>query len=321
MAMDIFDSNTNYNTCIVAASGSGKSFLTNDIITSYISSGAKCWVIDIGRSYEKLTRAMNGDFVEFGEKSQICLNPFQIIKNYNEEADMLVGIMVSMADMEDKLTDLQLARLRSILKALWDEFEGEMTVDRVAGQLLKDEDRRVMDMGHQLFAFTSAGEYGRFFNGKNNVNFNNTLTCLELEELSGRGHLQQVVLLILIYQIQQAMYLGNRDQRKLLIIDEARDFLARGNIAKFIETGYRRFRKYNGAAITITQSLNDLYNSPSGVAIAENSANLYLLYQKPETIESIRRQNRLMIGEGGFEFLKTVHTVIARHAPDLPAAF
>ena len=309
MAMDIFDSNTNYNTCIVAASGSGKSFLTNDIITSYISSGAKCWVIDIGRSYEKLTRAMNGDFVEFGEKSQICLNPFQIIKNYNEEADMLVGIMVSMAAMEDKLTDLQLARLRSILKALWDEFEGEMTVDLVAEQLLKDEDRRVMDMGHQLFAFTSAGEYGRFFKGKNNVNFNNTLTCLELEELSGRGHLQQVVLLILIYQIQQAMYLGNRDQRKLLIIDEAWDLLARGNIAKFIETGYRRFRKYNGAAITITQSLNDLYNSPSGVAIAENSANLYLLYQKPETIESIRRQNRLMIGEGGFEFLKTVHTV------------
>ena len=314
MAMDIFDSNTNYNTCIVAASGSGKSFLTNDIITSYISSGAKCWVIDIGRSYEKLTNAIGGDFVEFGEKSQICLNPFQIIKNYNEEADMLVGIIVSMAAMEDKLTDLQLARLRSIMKDLWDEHEGGMTVDRVAEQLLKDDDRRVRDMGHQLFAFTSVGEYGRFFNGQNNVNFSNHLTCLELEELSGRGHLQQVVLLILIYQIQQAMYLGNRDQRKLLIIDEAWDLLARGNIAKFIETGYRRFRKYNGAAITITQSLNDLYNSPSGVAIAENSANLYLLYQKPETIESIKRQNRLMIGDGGYTFLKSVHTVTGQYS-------
>ena len=314
MAMDIFDSNTNYNTCIVAASGSGKSFLTNDIITSYMSSGAKCWVIDIGRSYEKLTRAMDGDFVEFGEKSKICLNPFQIIKNYNEEADMLVGIIVSMAAMEDKLTDLQLARLRSIMKDLWDQYEGEMTVDMVAEQLLKDEDRRVMDMGHQLFAFTTSGEYGRFFNGQNNVSFNNNLTCLELEELSGRSHLQQVVLLILIYQIQQAMYLGNRDQRKILIIDEAWDLLSKGNIAKFIETGYRRFRKYNGAAITITQSLNDLYNSPSGVAIAENSANLYLLYQKPETIESIKRQNRLMIGEGGYLFLKSVHTVVGQYS-------
>ncbi|MFA5923727.1 MAG: type IV secretion system protein TraC [Methylococcaceae bacterium] len=314
MNMDIFDSNTNYNTCIVAASGSGKSFLTNDIITSYISSGAKCWVIDIGRSYEKLTHAIGGDFVEFGEKSQICLNPFQIIKNYNEEADMLVGIVMSMAAMEDKLSDLQHARLRSILKELWDEHEAGMTVDWVAEKLLQDEDRRVVDMGHQLFAFTTAGEYGRFFNGENNVNFNNALTCLELEELKGRGHLQQVVLLILIYHIQQAMYLGNRDQRKILIIDEAWDLLAKGNIAKFIETGYRRFRKYNGAAITITQSLNDLYGSPSGVAIAENSANLYLLYQKPETIESIKRQNRLMIGDGGYTFLKSVHTVTGQYS-------
>ncbi|MDO8827862.1 type IV secretion system protein TraC [Methylophaga sp.] len=314
MNMDMFDSNTNYNTCIVAASGSGKSFLTNDIITSYISSGAKCWVIDIGRSYEKLAHAIGGDFVEFGEKSQICLNPFQIIKNYNEEADMLVGIVMSMAAMEDKLSDLQHARLRSILKELWDEHEAGMTVDRVAEKLLQDEDRRVVDMGHQLFAFTSTGEYGRFFNGENNVNFNNALTCLELEELKGRGHLQQVVLLILIYQIQQAMYLGNRDQRKILIIDEAWDLLAKGNIAKFIETGYRRFRKYNGAAITITQSLNDLYGSPSGVAIAENSANLYLLYQKPETIESIKRQNRLMIGDGGYTFLKSVHTVTGQYS-------
>ncbi|MCX7099422.1 MAG: type IV secretion system protein TraC [Methylococcales bacterium] len=314
MAMSLFDSNTNYNTCIVAASGSGKSFLTNDIITAYLSSGAKCWVIDIGRSYEKLTQAMEGDFIEFSEKSRICLNPFQIIRNYNEEADMLVGIIVSMAAMEDKLTDYQLARLRSIMKGLWDLHERKMTVDLVAEQLLKDDDRRIVDMGHQLFAFTTSGEYGRFFNGENNVNFNNNLTCLELEELNGRSHLQQVVLLILIYQIQQAMYLGNRDQQKLLFIDEAWDLLSKGNIAKFIETGYRRFRKYNGAAITITQSLNDLYASPSGVAIAENSANLFLLYQKPETIESIKRQNRLMIGDGGFTFLKSVHTVVGQYS-------
>lgn len=314
MNMDIFDSNTNYNTCIVAASGSGKSFLTNDIITSYVSSGAKCWVIDIGRSYEKLTYAIGGDFVEFGDKSQICLNPFPIVKNYNEEADMLVGIIASMASVEDKLSDLQNSKLRSILKELWDNHGRGLLIDTVANRFLEDEDRRVVDMGHQLFAFTTGGEYGRYFNGENNVNFGNTLTCLELEELKGRSHLQQVVLLILIYQIQQAMYLGNRDQRKILIIDEAWDLLAKGNIAKFIETGYRRFRKYHGAAITITQSLNDLYGSPSGVAIAENSANLYLLYQKPETIESIKRQNRLMIGDGGYTFLKSIHTITGQYS-------
>ncbi|WP_347990215.1 type IV secretion system protein TraC [Methylomonas sp. AM2-LC] len=314
MNMDMFDSNTNSNTCIVAASGSGKSFLTNDIITSYSSAGAKIWVIDIGRSYEKLVNTLDGDFVEFGESSGICLNPFPLVENYNEEADMLVGIIISMAAMEDKLSDLQQARLRSILKDIWDEHKQGMNVDMVAEKCLEDEDRRVIDMGHQLFVFTTKGEYGRFFNGPNNINFDNKLTCLELEELKGRSHLQQVVLLILIYQIQQKMYLGDRSQRKILIIDEAWDLLAKGNVAKFIETGYRRFRKYNGAAITITQSLNDLYGSPSGEAIAENSANLYMLYQKAETIERIKKENRLMIGEAGFTYLKSVHTVKGQYS-------
>lgn len=309
MSFCLFDSNSNYNACIVAASGSGKSFLTNDIIISYLSSGAQCWVIDIGRSYQKLCTSIDGDFVEFSENSSICLNPFQMISHYSEESDMLLGIIVAMASMDDRLSDLQQARLRAVLKELWDEYGSSLTIDDVAECMKHDADNRVADMGDQLYAFTSKGEYGRFFNGTHSINFTNALTCLELEELKGRGHLQQVVLLILIYQIQQAMYLGSRDQRKLLIIDEAWDLLAKGNVAKFIETGYRRFRKYNGSAITITQSLNDLYSSPAGVAIAENSANQLLLHQKPETIEAIKREHRMTISEAGFEYLKSVHTI------------
>ncbi|ORP14430.1 hypothetical protein B7943_12470, partial [Vibrio cholerae] len=76
----------------------------------------------------------------------------------------------------------------------------------------------------------------------------------ELEELKGRKHLQQVVLLQLIYQIQQEMYLGERDRRKIVFIDEAWDLLTQGDVGKFIETGYRRFRKYGGSAVTVTQS-------------------------------------------------------------------
>ena len=309
MGVDLFNSNTNYNACIVAESGSGKSFLTNDIITSYISSGAKCWVIDVGRSYEKLCTTISGDFVEFSENSDICLNPFQLINNWDDEADMMIGIIISMSAVNDRLSDVQQAKLRATLKSLWDQHGKSLNIDLVADSLKADGDERMQDVGDQLFAFTSKGEYGKFFNGENNVTFKNRLTCLELEELNGRAQLQQVVLLILIYQIQQMMYLGERTQKKILVIDEAWDLLAKANIAKFIETGYRRFRKYRGAAIVVTQSLNDLYSSPSGVAIAENSANMFLLGQKAETVERIKNDGRLMMSDGAFAFLKSVKTI------------
>nr|MBF4286521.1 type IV secretion system protein TraC [Vibrio anguillarum] len=43
--------------------------------------------------------------------------------------------------------------------------------------------------------------------------------------------------------------------------------------------------------------------------IAENSANMYLLGQKAETINALKKEGRLPLGEGGYEYLKTVHTV------------
>ncbi|NMY91896.1 MULTISPECIES: type IV secretion system protein TraC [Pseudomonas] len=314
MSYCLFDSDTNYNATIAAQSGSGKSFLTNYLITSYRSIGAQVWVIDVGRSYLKLAKAFDGDFVEFTQESQICLNPFELVQDYSEEEDVLIGLLSAMAAPTAPLLDLQIAGLRKHTHDVFEKLGGEMVVDDVEKSLLSDEDPRVQDIGKQLYPFTRAGMYGKFFNGKNNVDFKNPFTVLELEELKGRKHLQQVVLLQLIYQIQQAMYLGSRDQKKIVIIDEAWSLLTEGDVAKFIEHGYRRFRKYNGSAITITQSVNDLYANSTGRAIVENSAHQFLLGQKASAIDLIQKEKRLSLTEGGFKLLKSVHTVRGQYS-------
>lgn len=311
MNVSLFDSGSNYNACIAAQSGSGKSFLTNEIISSYLSVGGKCWVIDVGYSYKKLSETFEGDFIQFHTESTICLNPFQLVKNYDEEADTLISLIGAMAAPTEKLTDLQVAEMRRILNELWEQHEKKLTVDHVAEACIQSDDSRIVDLGKQLYPFTKKGEYGKYFNGDNNVTFQNRFSVLELEELKSRKHLQQVVLLQLIYQIQQDMYLGERDRPKIVIIDEAWDMLANGGdaVRSFIEHGYRRFRKYGGCAITITQSVNDLYGSPTGRAIAENSANMYLLGQKAEAINQLKGEGRLPLSDGAYELLKSVHTV------------
>lgn len=309
MAVSLFDTTGNYNLCIAAESGKGKSFLTNEIIVSYLTEGAQIWTIDVGRSYENLCEVLEGDFVKFTHGSGICMNPFEIVQNFEEEADMLAGLVSQMAAPTEKLSDFQTAGLKRVLKNLWTEKAQAMSVDDIAAILCREDDQRLRDVGEQLFPFTSRGEYGRYFNGRNNARFSNDFTVLELEELKGRKHLQQVVLLQLIYQIQQEMYLGERNRPKIVIIDEAWDLLTEGDVAKFMEHGYRRFRKYGGAAVTITQSVNDLYRNAAGRAIVENSANMYLLGQKAEVIEGMKQDRRLPLSESGYELLKTVHTL------------
>lgn len=101
--------------------------------------------------------------------------------------------------------------------------------------------------------------------------------------------------------------MGDRSQMKLVIIDEARALLS-GNIGAFIEKGYRRFRKYNGAAITITQSINDIYKDSIGKSIADNSAFMLLLGQSESAVNEAEANKRLALDEAGYRFLKTVRS-------------
>jgi conjugal transfer ATP-binding protein TraC len=197
---------------LTAQSGAGKSFLTNELLATNLSVGGRCWVIDVGRSYENLCASLRGQFVAFTREATLCLNPFELVRNWEEEADVITALVTAMAAPTEPLGDYRTAGLKRALKALWDSKATAMTVDDVAAALMADKDQRIRDVGQQLYPFTRAGKYGRFFNGANTVTFAADFVVLELEELKGRKYLQQVVLLQLIYQIQQVMYLGDRAQ-------------------------------------------------------------------------------------------------------------
>lgn len=309
MSLSLHDSDTNKNAVIAAESGSGKSFLLNEIIVSYLSEGAQVWVIDAGKSYKKLNEQLDGDFLQFDEASKICLNPFELLDDWKEDEDTISALIAAMASEKEKLSDFQMAGLKQILKRLWETKGQAMTVDDIAAECLGHTEQRMHDIGQQLFSFTTKGGYGQYFHGHNSMRFENPFTVLELDELQGRTHLRQVVLMQLIFQIQREMYLGERNRKKIMIIDEAWDLIKSGPVSVFIEHGFRKFRKYGGSAIIATQSLNDLYENPVGRAIAENANMMLLLGQKPETIASIRDSGRLVLSEAGFNLLSTVASV------------
>lgn len=311
MSMSKYDSLDNYNSLTCAASGSGKSFLTNNEIDSYMSEGARVWVIDVGRSYEKLAATLDGDFIEFSDESNVCINPFPLVKDYKEEEDALVSIIRLMISWEHGIDGVQVAELKRELQDAYHEHGPALTIDVLADRLLANKDSRVKDMGTQLFPFTTKGSYGRFFNGENSVSFDKQFTVLELEELKGRPHLQQVVLAQMLYQIQQAIYLDveGRDTKKLLFIDEAWSMLTNEGIAEAIETAYRRFRKYGGSISLITQSLLDFEGTSLGETIIANANSVQLLGQKVENLTRSIEKGYLQVPDGYERMLSTVKTL------------
>lgn len=309
MHVDPFDNKKgNFNVAVAAASGAGKSFFTQEMVTSLLGTGGRVWVIDSGRSYERLCRLVGGSYLEFSEGARINLNPFTGIRDIVEEIPMLKSVLAQMAAPKDGLNSLQTAYLEEAIKATWDAHGNQATISQVADWLLAHEEDSARRVGRMLYPYTRNGSYGRYFEGAANIDLDNAFVVLELGELDARPDLQTVVLLLLMMRITEAMYLGDRNQRKLCIIDEAWRLMGQGNAGQFIEQGYRTARKFGGAFMTITQGIDDYFKSGTSKAALDNADWVFLLRQKPESIKAAENSDRIVMDESLRKLLTSVDT-------------
>ena len=318
MNLSMFESNSNYNAIIAATSGAGKTVLVNEIISNVLIRGGQCWTLDIGEGYKKLCQHFDGLFLDFDQGSTIGMNPFALVHDYEEEGDILLALIIAMVSPREPLTPYQEASLREQIRELWEQETTGSTIDGLQERLRQHPDERITDLAVQLSAFTSKGEYGRFFCGDNTLDINQSFTVLELRHLDSRKHLQRVVILELIYLIQQIMYFGDVNRRKLVVIDEAWNLMRdTQGAALFIEHGFRRFRRFNGSNLMAAQRIEDFYETPAGKAALDNSATQFLLKQEVATINELEKQQRLPLSPEGYKLLRSVHTVEGKYSEAL----
>lgn len=339
MGVDLFGNVAgNFNAAIAGTSGSGKSVLLNSIALSYLGIGGRVWIIDIGRSFEKLCQTVGGQYIEFTPEADIRLNPFSMVQAIDEDLELLIPLFEQMLSPSEPLDDYRRRQLGLHLLSVWYDKGADATVDDLAYSLINNcekggpnphaadaewvskiramshEERqnycdpRIRDLGVQLFPYTSDGPYGKYFQGETNVNFESDLIVLELEELASKKDLQSVIMFLLMYRITQDMYL-TRNRPKICILDEAWALLGGGNSGDFIETGYRRARKYNGSFCAATQGVGDFSMSRAAEAAFNNADWLFLLRQKPESIYALEKTDKLAMDESMKNMLLSIKTV------------
>ena len=155
---------------------------------------------------------------------------------------------------------------------------------------------------------------GRLFAGSNVPDLENAMTVFELAELKGRGDVQAVVLMLVVFLATQRMYHGPRTRAKAIVIDEAWDLLSGEDSKAFLEGAARRARKYRGALVTGTQSVNDYYANPAARAAWENSDWVIFLAQKDESVELLKSEKRIHCDPGMERALKSLTTADGRYA-------
>ena len=69
-----------------------------------------------------------------------------------------------------------------------------------------------------------------------------------------------------------------------------------------------------GAVLTVTQGISDLYASPAGRAMVHNAAWRIILQQKSEAIDQVYNDRQLNLDAYYYQMLKTVRTVPGSHS-------
>ncbi|MFM8315132.1 MAG: VirB4 family type IV secretion system protein, partial [Deltaproteobacteria bacterium] len=107
VSYDPFDSKLpNYNALVTGSSGAGKSFLNNCILLQELARGLRVFIIDIGGSYKKLTKALGGKYLEMDLSERHKLNPFDIPnptkEPTNQKIKSLLAVIETMVSEDDK---------------------------------------------------------------------------------------------------------------------------------------------------------------------------------------------------------------------------
>jgi len=314
-SIDLLNTGTNYNFVVVAQSGSGKSFVANELVCDFLSKNGIVRVIDVGRSYTRFCEIMGGQTVVFDPEHPISVNPFSGISSEEALLELmpmlqdLVRLMAYPLTPEDQTPAFEYKLIAKAIRESWlDKREATELADVVHWLAEFDDGKnRGKDLALQLEQFAS-DQYHRWFSGPRTVSFDNPFVVVELEELKNDPILQAVVLQLVMYQITTEMYMSDRAIPKMLLVDEAWDLMGGIKTGRFIETAFRRARKYNGIVGVATQSFEDFEKSDAARAAISNAAWQLILAQRPESLEHAVDKKLLLGPEGLTDLVRTVHT-------------
>jgi conjugal transfer ATP-binding protein TraC len=274
-----------------------------EMLMSHLGQGGRVFVLDLGRSFEKLCHLLGGQYLTFSEKSELLLNPFRFVKGDGESEmihsslEMVSSIVATMASPMQKIDKERGDIVSTLVKKAW-ELEGNLaTIDTVIQLIGEMKFHSELMLGSAesvkegLKKYGKNGVYASYFYGSNRVDLTHDLVVIETEELKNMADLQSVILQIFTLTISNQVFMGDRSRRSLICIDEAWDLLKSPQMEGFIESLARRLRKYNGALVVGTQSVKDFERSHGAKAAFQNSNWFVMLGKDQDGINALKKDN------------------------------
>ena len=286
-------SSGNYNICVFAPSGGGKSVFLQELAVSLMAQNTRIFVLDIGQSFANICKLLDGEIIQFGRNSAFSLNPFAGFSENMSHDDRdeflkctkaLMEVMCGVGDDARGSAELE----KAIVAAL-KESNYQLDITSFAKFLENSESIILQKYGATLYPYTKEGIYGKYFSGSKIASFKELITVFEFEEIKNDPKLLSIVLQILLMEVTNQFLTGDRQTPFMIIVDEA--WMLLDFAASFFAAYGRTVRKYGGSLVICVQNFMDLQKSQDHKAILENSTWTILLKQDEKGLGAFRESD------------------------------
>jgi type IV secretion system protein VirB4 len=261
------------HTLVLGATGSGKSFLVNFLVTHAQKYDPLTVILDLGHSYRKLATLLQGRYLEVGLRQRdVTINPFALDPT-PEHLHFLHAFVRVLLEGHDgsHLNDLE-------DREVYEAIENLYVLDRTQRRLFTLANLLPRALAGRLHKWIEGGRYASLFD-----NLDDTLTVERLQVFDFEAMRDYPVLLEpLLFYVLHRVTTRIQDPAeaatlKLCVMDEAWRFIQHPTLRAYVQEGLKTWRKRNAAMILSTQTIDDFASADLLRTVVESCPTKLLL--------------------------------------------